>query len=140
MPSYQPNMDILAHAFKPDTIALNSIVGFGSLGGDVHFRPSKLQDPVNGITWVDKLVPAAGEVDLETVMLHEIGHALGLDHNTGDANSVMQPVYGGVRRNLSMTDIANITQLYSPPLIAPEPASFVPLGLGLVVLLKRRRK
>jgi len=140
VPSFQPNMDILAHAFKPDTIALNSIAGFGSLGGDVHFRPSKLQD-ANGIDWVDSLTPGAGQFDLETVMLHEIGHALGLGHNNLDVNSVMQPVYGGVRRGLSADDITNIKELYTPPAApVPEPASMAALGLGAAALLRRRKR
>ncbi len=141
VPSYQPNMDILAHAFKPDTIALNSIAGFGSIGGDVHFRPSKLQDPINGIEWVDNINAGIGQVDLETVMLHEIGHALGLGHNNLDVNSVMQPVYGGVRRTLSADDTTNIIELYSPPAApVPEPASFAALGLGLAAVLRRRKR
>lgn len=53
----------------------------------------------------------AGSVDLFTTMLHEAGHALGLDHSS-DPASVMYEDYLGPRTGLSAGDIANIQALY----------------------------
>jgi hypothetical protein len=48
---------------------------------DIFFNGAKLQWSINGMTPADRL-------DVETVMLHEAGHCLGLGH-FGDSNSVM---------------------------------------------------
>lgn len=48
------------------------------------------------------------EIDFESLILHEMGHALGLDHT--EINSVMAPTLaqGVVRRTLSSVDESNI--------------------------------
>ena len=51
------------------------------------------------------------DYDVETVYLHENGHALGLGHSTV-VGAVMEPVYDGVRRSLHSDDVAGITTLY----------------------------
>ena len=56
------------------------------------------------------------------ITLHEIGHALGLDHNTSDPASVMNPSPGPNDRDLDATDIAGIQALYGLPAGAvPQP-------------------
>jgi hypothetical protein len=137
----QPNMEVLAHAFQPDTATQGIIFGaptFGSIGGDIHFRPHMNVDP-SGVNWVNDANAGFGQIDLLTVMIHEVGHALGLGHNTGDANSVMQPMYTGVKRQLSATDIMNIKELYSVQ-AAPEPASLAILMLAGTLAMKRRSR
>jgi oligoribonuclease NrnB/cAMP/cGMP phosphodiesterase (DHH superfamily) len=50
--------------------------------------------------------------DVQTVALHELGHALGLDHSTV-AGAVMYAYYGGTTRSLSNNDITAIRATYS---------------------------
>src|SRR5262249_4091404 len=49
----------------------------------------------------------ANQYDFQTVVTHELGHALGLGHSA-DVNSVMAPTLGTgqARRNLSVADLA----------------------------------
>ena len=48
------------------------------------------------------------------VILHEVGHALGLNHST-DANAIMYPSAGAANRDLDASDIAGIQSLYGAP-------------------------
>jgi predicted Zn-dependent protease len=69
-----------------------------SLAGDMNFN-----DTMNwniGTTY-----------DLQTVALHEMGHALGLGHST-TSSAVMWPSYGGVKRKLTSDDVNGIQAVY----------------------------
>jgi Matrixin len=55
-------------------------------------------------------------------LLHELGHALGLDHNPNDPNSVMSPGLGPNNPLPDAQDIAGIQAIYG----APKPHSVVP--------------
>jgi predicted Zn-dependent protease len=70
-----------------------------SVAGDITFN--------TGQTW-----NINGNYDLYTVAMHEIGHALGLDHSTA-SGAVMQAAYTGVKTGLSSDDIAGIRSIYS---------------------------
>jgi hypothetical protein len=61
--------------------------------------------------WTDDAADST-KIDLETVALHEIGHALGLGHED-DVSSVMATFYGGAQRTLFQDDIDGLTALYS---------------------------
>jgi len=123
---------VLAHAFQPGN---ESIFGAGgAVAGDTHFN--------SAFTWVDDAndVTGNGVFDLFTVMLHELGHALGLGH-TNVANSVMNPFYAGANRTLGADDIAGIQALYGAPEVTgvPEPATLWLFGMGLIALGWSRR-
>ena len=118
--------NILAHGFQPGTEA---IFTNGSLAGDIHIDNSE--------NWISSF-------DLATVLLHEIGHALGLGHSD-DVNSVMFAAYSGIRLALASDDIAGIQSIYggstTPPAAVPLPAA--PLlflsTIGLIGLVRRKR-
>jgi len=84
----------LAHAFFPPPN--------GSLAGDCHFDDDENWS-VNGTG-----------IDLLSVALHEIGHALGLEHSA-DSRAVMYAFYNGSNQVLREDDILGIQTLYPPP-------------------------
>lgn len=55
-----------------------------------------------------------GLMDLETIMLHEMGHWIGLQHSSDTTAVMYEGVYGGeVRRELTSDDIAGFNAMYS---------------------------
>ena len=102
---------VLAHNFAPGSAT--SPVGIdNNIFGDMHID----KETVGGPAWVNDATDAGGPggggtYDLYTVVLHELGHALGLDHTT-IPGSVMEDGYKGGRRVLSADDIAGIQALY----------------------------
>ncbi len=122
--------NVLAHAFRPGTEVL-----FGAGGtvlGDLHIDVNH--------TWVDDPTDtnADADIDIYTVVLHEIGHALGLSHSAS-STAVMNGSYGGARRTLTADDIAGIQAIYGPPDVVPEPSGIVLVGIGSIGLLGFRR-
>jgi predicted Zn-dependent protease len=91
--AYSYSTSYLGEGFMPPPINNYSIAG------DIDFNSAKTWN--NGTTY-----------DLQTVALHEIGHALGLDHSTVGPSAVMWPSYTGVKRTLSADDIAGIQAIY----------------------------
>jgi len=61
------------------------------------------------------------DIDAETVLLHEEGHALGLDHSN-EAGSIMNAFYGGVQRTLGSDDMNGISALYPEPSETLDPS------------------
>jgi hypothetical protein len=120
------SIPLIAHAFQPGTEAL---LGAGwTLGGDIHLDV--------GRAWVNDPndVPNNGRYDIYTLVLHEVGHALGLGHSTVPG-AVMQSSYPGSRRQLHADDIAAIQALYG----VPEPHAGVLAAAGLLFGLAARR-
>ena len=88
--------------------------GGSRLAPDVVIR---LQDPgVQSLTTVNGVLTYSGtSSQLYQIVLHEIGHALGLAHDNADQNAVMYPVSTPSNRDLDSEDIAGIQSLYGPP-------------------------
>lgn len=108
----------LAQAYFPDD--LNPAI----IAGDIRFDAAE--------TWEvgDRLGAAA--FDLVAVAVHEIGHALGLEHSHS-ADSILRPTISANTQfvGLSADDIRSIQELYAPamnPTIDPSPQ--LPSDLG----------
>ena len=84
---------VLAHTFYPAPPNPEPIAG------DIHFDD-------------DEYWSVGGRIDLFSVVLHELGHALGLAHSD-DPRDVMYPYYRRAKK-LSRGDIRAIRRLYAP--------------------------
>ena len=121
---------LLAHTFQPGN---ETIFGAGGLiAGDSHFDVNHIwrDDPTDLPNDPD------GDYDIYTVLLHEMGHALGLMHPPVDTGSVMDASYGGVRRSLTADDIAGIQAIYG----VPEPGTLMLAAIGAALLIAARRR
>lgn len=74
------------------------------------------------IAWNDGCVDVTGQIDAQTVILHEIGHTAGLGHSDV-SGAVMEAIYQGFRCSLSQDDIDGITSLYPEPNVTPVPTA-----------------
>lgn len=81
----------LALAFEPPPM------NGGTLAGDIVFN--------SNATW------GSQGYDIETVAIHEFGHALGMDHSTL-SNADMYAYYNGTKTTSSSDDIAGIQSIY----------------------------
>lgn len=100
---------ILAHTFYPAPPNPEPIAG------DLHFDDDE--------NW-----NVGADIDLYSVALHELGHALGLGHSDVP-NAVMYPYYRRAT-NLTAEDIGAIRQLYAAAVdVTPAPPPLAPLVL-----------
>jgi len=106
---------VLAHAFTPPPVNTTAIAG------DIHFDAIDLWATEDGGFW------SPNQIDLLTVAVHEIGHALGLGH-TNVSGAVMKPSYDDENRTLHPDDIEGIQELYGPPVV-PVTGTFAEASL-----------
>lgn len=77
----------LGHAFE---------YAHACLAGEIHLNA--------GLIWVLNGASRGGVYDVRTVVVHELGHLLGLGH-VDRADHVMSPAYGGPRRGLEAEEV-----------------------------------
>jgi hypothetical protein len=137
----------LAHAWGPPDVQLTLLEGDMHLDGDEH--------------WVTDTAATYPLIDLQSVILHELGHVLGLGHSF-DLSSVMRESYLGPDRTLGVDDMRGIQSLYACngtlwtgqpcppptssqtgvptiPLPVPEPGSVTLFAVALAALFGKRR-
>ena len=94
---------------------------------DGTLNPKWMQVDSGERKWVFSSNPASGTIDAGAVIDHEAGHNLGLGHEKGRGDALMDPIYNPKIRTPQSRDIASLHALgYEPPLKPPT----VPGGGG----------
>ena len=108
------------------TSVITTTAGGRMLAPDVVIE---LEDPaIRALTSVGGQLTYSGTVSqLYQIVLHEIGHALGLAHDDANMNAVMYPIAMPSNRDLDAEDVAGIEALYGAPaggVISPPTVAF----------------
>lgn len=105
----------------------SNVLAWSELADNTN-RP-KTQRYDSGDNWVIEEHPTAG-IDLARVACHEIGHVLGLSHDSANANALLRPMYSLSIRRPTDRDVQRLLALgYSrrttppsvPPTVPPTP-------------------
>ena len=101
------------HSFGSSTLAITGYSYSGStmIEADTLFNTAWTWDSYRG--------PLQSAMDIQRVALHELGHAIGLNHSTA-AGAIMN-AYVGNQYTLSPDDIAGVQALYGAPNGNPTP-------------------
>ena len=101
------------HSFGSSTLAITGYSYSGStmIEADTLFNTAWTWDSYRG--------PLRSAMDIQRVALHELGHAIGLNHSTA-AGAIMN-AYVGYQYTLSADDIAGAQALYGAPNGTPTP-------------------
>ena len=119
--AFDGNRGVLAHGYFPPVNGL-------SAAGDVHFDSAE--------SW--KIGFGGSGFDIFIVALHEIGHAIGLDHENNEA-AIMNSRYSEAFSGLQTDDIAGIQHIYGAAVV-PVPAAVWLFASGIMGLAGIRKK
>ena len=92
--------------------------GYNMTKANIHYNDYK--------NWVVKVEPDNNEIDLVHTTLHEVGHALGLDHSDLYASIMYQGKREG--RDLYYDDLQGIWSIYGCPFIIEGPSTVCSLA------------
>jgi len=113
-------------------------VGEGGMYARIEARGSLYYSyALDGTAFLDVAEDWSDESFLNSIALHEVGHALGLGHTT--VTSIMNPVYDSAINSLQLDDINGIQALYGVSPV-PEPSSYLLFLLGLAMVAGYGRK
>src|SRR6266568_1220037 len=117
-----------------NTITLDTdAAGFGWFIDPTPYENEEFIRTSNPNEWIAKPGSAAeGKMDMLTVLLHEYGHVLGLDHETDHHDLMSESLQPGVRRTLSTEDYTKLWSALGD--VAPDAPLPPPIPLGLPFL------
>jgi hypothetical protein len=121
--------DVVIAGFTPEMSALFSEDTIGFAVTFVFVDPTGTPTDIDGdgnmdtalseiylnptMDWSIGGVDGDGTIDVETTLLHELGHSLGIGHLGAPPVGVMNPVYAGVRVDLAKIDHAALCAVTS---------------------------